>query len=72
MNISSASQIDSGYDVVLAILTASFGVTSCSWPPDQVGYWAVKIVTGVPETIPVIGSPLAELLCGSSSVGQCK
>ena len=28
----------------------------------------VKIVTGVPEAIPVIGSPLVELLRGSASV----
>ncbi|KAL2903734.1 Cytochrome b6, partial [Bienertia sinuspersici] len=47
--------------VVLAVLTASFGV---------IGYWAVKIVTGVPEAIPVIGLPLVELLRGSASVGQ--
>ena len=32
--------------------------------------WAVKIVTGVPDAIPVIGSPLVELLRGSASVGQ--
>ncbi|KAI5664296.1 hypothetical protein M9H77_23619 [Catharanthus roseus] len=36
----------------------------------QIGYWAVKIVTGVPEAIPVIRSPLVELLRRSSSVGQ--
>ncbi|QCD85897.1 cytochrome b6 [Vigna unguiculata] len=56
--------------VVLAVLTASFGVTGYSLPWDQIGYWAVKIVTGVPEAIPVIGSSLVELLRGSSSVGQ--
>ncbi|TYH83713.1 hypothetical protein ES332_D02G149600v1 [Gossypium tomentosum] len=56
--------------VVLAVLTASFGVTGYSLPRDQVGYWAVKIVTGVPDAIPVIGSPLVELLRGSASVGQ--
>ncbi|KAL5760910.1 hypothetical protein ACOSQ2_019748 [Xanthoceras sorbifolium] len=37
---------------------------------DQIGYWAVKIVTGIPKAIPVIGSPLVELLCRSASVGQ--
>ncbi|KAF5757336.1 putative cytochrome b/b6, di-heme cytochrome, transmembrane, cytochrome b6, PetB [Helianthus annuus] len=37
---------------------------------DQIGYWVVKIVTGVPDAIPVIGSPLVELLHGSASVGQ--
>jgi len=31
--------------VVLAVLTASFGVTHYSLPWDQIGYWAVKIVT---------------------------
>ncbi|XVE63965.1 hypothetical protein DITRI_Ditri07aG0062900 [Diplodiscus trichospermus] len=56
--------------VVLAVLTASFGVTGYSLPRDQIGYWVVKIVTGIPEAIPVIGSPLVELLCGNASVGQ--
>ncbi|KAJ0773671.1 putative cytochrome b/b6, di-heme cytochrome, transmembrane, cytochrome b6, PetB [Helianthus annuus] len=56
--------------VVLAVLTASFGVTGYSLPWDQIGYWAVKIVTGVPDAIPVIGSPLVKLLRGSASVGQ--
>ncbi|CAN4125527.1 unnamed protein product [Withania somnifera] len=58
------------FRVVLAVLTASFGVTGYSLPWDQIGYWAVKIVTGVPDAIPVIGSPLVELLRGSASVGQ--
>jgi len=56
--------------VILGVLTVSFGVTGYSLPWDQIGYWAVKIVTGVPEAIPVIGSPLVELLRGSVSVGQ--
>nr|YP_009369886.1 cytochrome b6 [Boldia erythrosiphon]ARO90574.1 cytochrome b6 [Boldia erythrosiphon] len=56
--------------VLLAVLTVSFGVTGYSLPWDQVGFWAVKIVTGVPEAIPVIGSGLVELLRGGVSVGQ--
>jgi cytochrome b6 len=56
--------------VLLAVLTVSFGVTGYSLPWDQVGYWACKIVTGVPETIPFIGQSLVELLRGGSSVGQ--
>lgn len=56
--------------VIMASCTVSFGVTGYSLPWDQVGYWAVKIVTGVPEAIPVIGPPLVRLLRGSSSVGQ--
>ncbi|KAL1368067.1 hypothetical protein AAHE18_02G093800 [Arachis hypogaea] len=51
--------------VVLAVLTASFGVTSYSLPWDQIGYWAVKIVTGVPEAIPGIGS------VGHSTLTRC-
>lgn len=56
--------------VILAVLTVSFGVTGYSLPWDQIGYRAVKIVTGVPEAIPLIGSSLVELLRGSVSVGQ--
>ncbi|MFQ6664061.1 hypothetical protein Gotur_031295 [Gossypium turneri] len=52
------------------MLTASFGVTGYSLLQDQIGYWAVKIVTGVPKAISIIASPLVELLRGSASVGQ--
>ena len=56
--------------VILASVTVSFGVTGYSLPWDQVGYWACKIVTGVPDAIPVVGSQLVELLRGGTSVGQ--
>ena len=56
--------------VILASVTVSFGVTGYSLPWDQVGYWACKIVTGVPDAIPVVGSGLVELLRGGTSVGQ--
>lgn len=56
--------------VVLASLTVSFGVTGYSLPWDQIGYWAVKIVTGVPDAIPFVGNFIVELLRGSVSVGQ--
>ncbi len=36
----------------------------------QIGYWACKIVTGVPDAIPVVGSTVVELLRGGASVGQ--
>ncbi|PHT83580.1 hypothetical protein T459_12023 [Capsicum annuum] len=42
--------------------TASFSVTGYALSWDQIGYWAVKIVSGVPDAIPIIGSPLVELL----------
>ena len=56
--------------VALASVTVSFGVTGYSLPWDQVGYWACKIVTGVPEAIPVVGSLVVGLLRGGVSVGQ--
>jgi cytochrome b6 len=33
-------------------------------------YWAVKIVTEVPDAIPVIGPTVVELLRGGGGVGQ--
>jgi cytochrome b6 len=54
----------------MAVCTVSFGVTGYSLPWDQVGYWAVKIVTGVPDAIPVVGVPLVRLLRGGVGVGQ--
>jgi cytochrome b6 len=56
--------------VIIAVCTVSFGVTGYSLPWDQVGYWAVKIVTGVPDAIPVLGPTLVELLRGGVGVGQ--
>ena len=56
--------------VALASVTVSFGVTGYSLPWDQVGYWACKIVTGVPDAIPVIGGLVVLALRGGVSVGQ--
>ena len=56
--------------VLLAVLTVSFGVTGYSLPWDQIGFWAIKIVRGVPAAIPVVGDSLVELLRGGQSVGQ--
>jgi cytochrome b6 len=56
--------------VIIAVCTVSFGVTGYSLPWDQVGYWAVKIVTGVPDAIPIIGPTVVELLRGGVGVGQ--
>jgi cytochrome b6 len=56
--------------VVLAVITVSFGVTGYSLPWDQLGYWAVKIVSGVPEAIPLVGPLMVELIRGGTSVSQ--
>ena len=56
--------------VILAVVTVSFGVTGYSLPWDQVGYWACKIVTGVPDAIPIVGDLVVKVLRGGVSVGQ--
>jgi cytochrome b6 len=56
--------------VALASVTVSFGVTGYSLPWDQVGYWACKIVTGVPDAIPIVGDLLVQVLRGGVCVGQ--
>jgi cytochrome b6 len=56
--------------VLLASVTVSFGVTGYSLPWDQVGYWACKIVTGVPDAIPIVGGLIVSVLRGGVSVGQ--
>jgi len=60
--------------VLLAVLTVSFGVTGYSLPWDQVGYWAAKIVTSVPEALndllDGVGTSVVILLRGGFSVGQ--
>ena len=60
--------------VLLASVTVSFGVTGYSLPWDQVGYWACKIVTSVPEAldnlIPGIGKISVLTLRGGFSVNQ--
>jgi cytochrome b6 len=60
--------------VILASVTVSFGVTGYSLVWDQIGYWACKIVTAVPECldllVPSVGSTLVLLLRGGQAVGQ--
>ena len=56
--------------VILGVITVSFGVTGYSLPFDQIGYWALRIVTGVPDALPFIGVVIVTLLRGALSVGQ--
>ena len=56
--------------VLLAAVTVSFGVTGYSLPWDHVGYWACKIVTGVPDAVPIVGGLIVQVLRGGVSVGQ--
>ena len=60
--------------VLLALVTVSFGVTGYSLPWDQIGYWACKIITSVPEALDEVvlgvGGALVVALRGGFSVGQ--
>jgi cytochrome b6 len=59
---------------LLAAITVSFGVTGYSLPWDQIGYWASKIVTAVPEILnliyPNIRFLIVLILRGASAIGQ--
>ena len=58
--------------LILVFCTVSFGVTGYSLPWDQLGFWASKIVTSVPEVldelIDSLGLSLVILLRGGFSV----
>ena len=60
--------------IILALRSVSFGLTGYSLPWDQVGYWACKIVTSVPEAlddlIPGLGKISLLALRGGFSVSQ--
>lgn len=60
--------------IILGVTTISFGVTGYSFPWDQVGYWASKIVTSVPEAldnlIPAVGKISVRPFRGGLSVSQ--
>lgn len=58
--------------IILSIIIISFGVTGYTLPWDQLGYWACKIVTLVPEAlnslVPGIGLVLVLILRGGFSI----
>ena len=60
--------------IILALTTLSFGVSGYSLPWDQVGYWACKILTSVPEALDKIMAGIGEIsvlrLRGGFSVNQ--
>jgi cytochrome b6 len=60
--------------ILLSLPTVSFGVTGYSLPWDQVGYWALEIVTSLPEAlgniIPGFGKISLLRLRAGASVGQ--
>jgi len=63
-----------GSGAALALLALAFGVTGYSLPRDQVGFWALQIVSAVPEAVDgVLPGPGAGTVFparGGFSVGQ--
>jgi cytochrome b6 len=59
---------------LLAVFTLIFGVTGYSLPWDQVGFWALQIVSALPEVIddfaPGVGLSIVLGIRGGFSVGQ--
>ena len=58
--------------IILAVIIISFGVSGYTLPWDQLGYWAIKIVTLVPEAldilVPGIGLVFVLILRGGFSI----
>ena len=58
--------------IILGVIIISFGVTGYTLPWDQLGYWACKIVTLVPEAldilVPGIGLVFVLMLRGGFSI----
>ena len=58
----------------LALLALAFGVSGYSLPWDQLGFWALQIVSAVPETaddvLPAAGLGIVFSIRGGFSVGQ--
>ena len=58
----------------LALLALAFGVSGYSLPWDQIGLWALQIVSAVPETVddvlPAAGLGIVFSIRGGFSVGQ--
>jgi len=59
---------------LLAFLALSFGVSGYSLPWDEIGFWALQVVSAVPETtddfLPGVGSSIVCPIRGGFSIGQ--
>lgn len=59
---------------LLALIALAFGVSGYSLPWDQIGFWALQIVSAVPETtddfLPGVGSSIVCPIRGAFSIGQ--
>jgi quinol-cytochrome oxidoreductase complex cytochrome b subunit len=56
--------------VMLLLLTLAFSFTGYLLPWDQLSYWAVTVGTNLVHYVPVVGSPLQDLLIGGDQIGQ--
>jgi len=59
---------------LLSFLALSFGVSGYSLPWDEIGFWALQVVSAVPETtddfLPGVGSSIVCPIRGGFSIGQ--
>lgn len=57
-----------GLAMLLLVMAASF--TGYLLPWDQLAYWAVTVVAGLLDTIPLVGEEIRRLLLGGDAVGE--
>jgi len=69
-----ASPQQSVSGALLSFLALSFGVSGYSLPWDEIGFWALQVVSAVPETtddfLPGVGSSIVCPIRGGFSIGQ--
>lgn len=56
--------------ILLLLLGLTFGFSGYLLPMDDLAYFATKVGLEMPNTLPVIGPPIANLLRGSLEVGE--
>lgn len=55
--------------VILFVLVMSFGFTGYLLPWDQKAYWATKVGTEMPRTVPFVGDYIVRFLRGGTIIG---
>lgn len=54
----------------LLVLCFGFGFTGYLLPWDEIAFFATKIGLDIAASVPLIGEPMAEILCGGAEIGQ--
>lgn len=56
--------------IVLMLLTMAISFTGAVLPWDELGYWAVEVMTSAASTVPLIGDFIQRMLRGGEAMGQ--